>query len=445
MICPMLPVAGTPLPISVAYPVMVAGFVGASLLAPAMPQVVPVVLGLACCVPGWLQRQSWSYTAPLVLLALIGDPGPTGLIAWSLLALVLGLVLDHTFRPAHYDRTAAAEIANSVRERDALADQLARYPLLLDASLELSRSQDESQLATVLAGACRRLVADLVSVQVFTGDAFQQQAHVTWGDRADLELDANGDEVRYVSVQSRDLIRRDGDLVVAAVPLRGDRRAADGEGGRQERVRRGVLVMAYPSRGLEDQLIIDLIHALGRLGGLALASVDLLAEARSLALYDDLTGLFGRHEFLRRLHEAAASTQRKDGRLGVVMLDMDHLKRFNDSWGHAAGDQALVAVAEAIRSALPSTASACRYGGEEFLVAVPDGDAGAAGRLAESILTRIRAAQPLPEHPAIRLTASLGWAELKPDEAVPQLLARIDTATYAAKSQGRDRVVAADA
>ncbi len=185
------------------------------------------------------------------------------------------------------------------------------------------------------------------------------------------------------------------------------------------------------------------MHALGRLGGMGLATVDLVNQQRSLALHDDLTGLYGQHEFLRRLDEQVAHSRRHKHPLGVLMCDLDHPKKFNDRWGHPAGDLALVGVAKAISAALPANAIARRYGGEEFAVVVSDLDIAALGALAEKLRSAIASSEVDPAHPERTVTASIGYALRTDEEDGRAALARADAAGYRAKHAGRNRVEAA--
>jgi diguanylate cyclase (GGDEF)-like protein len=131
------------------------------------------------------------------------------------------------------------------------------------------------------------------------------------------------------------------------------------------------------------------------------------------------------------------------------MLDVDHFKQVNDTWGHAAGDVVLQELAQRIDSQVRASDVAARYGGEEFVVLLPNTDVDAAARLAERIRTEIAASpMSLPGGEAVTVTASIGIAEVSPgpdDKDLKtlgdSLIARADVALYAAKSAGRDQVV----
>jgi diguanylate cyclase (GGDEF)-like protein len=119
------------------------------------------------------------------------------------------------------------------------------------------------------------------------------------------------------------------------------------------------------------------------------------------------------------------------------MVDLDEFKAINDAYGHAAGDEVLIAAVRAMRAHLRAEDQLGRLGGEEFLVILPETDDGAAALVAEKLREEVAAA-PGP----VAVTCSVGvatWA----DETPEQLLARADEALYAAKEAGRDRVIAA--
>jgi diguanylate cyclase (GGDEF)-like protein len=128
-----------------------------------------------------------------------------------------------------------------------------------------------------------------------------------------------------------------------------------------------------------------------------------------------------------------------------VMCDLDHLKRFNDSWGHAAGDIALKTVARAIQRVVEpiSGGIACRYGGEEFALCLPGCSDATLKAIAERLRMDIANAISDPLHPHRRVTASLGIASLRPQETGRDMLVRADAATYRAKANGRNCVESA--
>jgi diguanylate cyclase (GGDEF)-like protein len=161
------------------------------------------------------------------------------------------------------------------------------------------------------------------------------------------------------------------------------------------------------------------------------------------AVRDPLTGLYNRRymqEFLdRELHLA----RRKRRPLAVMMLDLDYFKRYNDNFGHSAGDQALAAVGETLLRCVRAEDVVCRYGGEEFALILPECSLRQATVRAEEICRRIRENRALPDQPGV-LTVSIGVAAFdETTDRVDLLLKFADDALYQAKGAGRDRVVAA--
>lgn len=168
-----------------------------------------------------------------------------------------------------------------------------------------------------------------------------------------------------------------------------------------------------------------------------------LSQVREQAITDPLTGLYNRRflwEFLRREWVRA---KRRDAPLAVIMLDLDHFKRINDSFGHEAGDFALTAVAGLLRTHIRSSDIVCRYGGEEFALVLPEASQKSVRARAEDIRTAIKRLDLRHQGaPLGRITASLGVA-LFPDHAdsADSLMRAADTALYEAKRAGRNRTV----
>lgn len=174
------------------------------------------------------------------------------------------------------------------------------------------------------------------------------------------------------------------------------------------------------------------------------------AQARlsELAATDPLTKLSNRRTLDRHLDADWHRARRNGGLLSVLFIDIDHFKRFNDTYGHAAGDEVLIAVSECIAAvARRSVDVAARYGGEEFAVVLPDTSANGAANAAEKIRKTIQAMRiaHLPgEHGAV--TVSVGCATCKPADGGngAELVAAADTQLYAAKSAGRNQVKSVD-
>jgi diguanylate cyclase (GGDEF)-like protein len=150
-----------------------------------------------------------------------------------------------------------------------------------------------------------------------------------------------------------------------------------------------------------------------------------------------LTGLHNRRKLDEVLGYEVERVHRYGGGLSVILLDIDHFKQTNDSYGHPAGDRVLAAVAAILRSGARSIDSVGRWGGEEFMVICPQTELDGARALAEMLRLRIAAAD-FPE--VGRKTCSFGVAALCPDETLATLVARADAALYRAKQAGRNAV-----
>ena len=160
------------------------------------------------------------------------------------------------------------------------------------------------------------------------------------------------------------------------------------------------------------------------------------------AAVDALTGLFNRRTWDEKFGRLVTRSQRAESPLSLLVIDVDHFKRYNDDFGHAAGDEVLKTLGRVLSDHLRPTDLAARFGGEEFVVALPATDLEGALCAAERIRRAIQAAvvssgkaQPLP-----RITVSIGAAVDAPGQDGPALFQRADAALYRAKAAGRDRV-----
>ncbi len=155
---------------------------------------------------------------------------------------------------------------------------------------------------------------------------------------------------------------------------------------------------------------------------------------------DPLTGVSNRRVFFERLREEMTRQARHGGAVSVLMVDVDHFKDVNDRYGHQAGDQVLVSIANALRASLRTTDIVSRYGGEEFALILPETDAEAAQLAAERVRAAVREFEYATLKSAARVTISVGIATMRAEEELDQLVSRADQALYRAKEAGRDRV-----
>lgn len=164
-----------------------------------------------------------------------------------------------------------------------------------------------------------------------------------------------------------------------------------------------------------------------------------------LSTIDPLTGLANRRFFMDRLQSAVVQSQRTGNPLGLVMIDLDHFKHVNDTYGHQGGDQVLREVAELLRQQMRSSDLAARFGGEEFTIILPETDLSASCGVAERLREEVERHLFGPPAASAKLTASFGVAtSAGGDDFVAEALIRnADASLYRAKSLGRNRVVAA--
>jgi diguanylate cyclase (GGDEF)-like protein len=168
------------------------------------------------------------------------------------------------------------------------------------------------------------------------------------------------------------------------------------------------------------------------------SSLGVLRQAERNALTDGLTGLGNRH-WMKDMFEREVMRARTDDKaLCLMMIDIDNFKRFNDQYGHIAGDRVLLAVSEALREHLRPTDLVARFGGDEFAALLPGIELGQAERTAERL--RQHVANLSPPSLATPITISIGVSRNREEDDVASLVARADGAMYEAKDGGRNRV-----
>lgn len=168
------------------------------------------------------------------------------------------------------------------------------------------------------------------------------------------------------------------------------------------------------------------------------------AEVHRLAITDSLTGLFNRGHLMLLGNKAMQQAQRYHKPFSAMFLDIDHFKQINDKYSHAVGDEALRKLADILLQKSRSADIAGRYGGEEFVVLMPDTKLKSASELAERLLTQIRGVRVDTTQGQIGITASIGVVEMNQThpQTLDSLVDKADQAHYAAKHAGRDQVFA---
>jgi diguanylate cyclase (GGDEF)-like protein len=181
---------------------------------------------------------------------------------------------------------------------------------------------------------------------------------------------------------------------------------------------------------------IDELERLAFRAGPALENARKYAEARTLADLDALTGLHNRRYFHETLAREVARAQRYHRRLALIVFDLDDFKMINDRVGHLAGDAVLAEASQRLLSVVRSADIACRVGGDEFAIVLPESNVEEAELLAGRIARAINAR---PITPAGTVTLSAGIAELRPSDRPTNIFERADEALFRAKELGKDQ------
>ncbi|MCL6558113.1 MAG: diguanylate cyclase [Firmicutes bacterium] len=201
---------------------------------------------------------------------------------------------------------------------------------------------------------------------------------------------------------------------------------------------RGVLMLFHKTKGDLSLWEQEVLEAVGNQTGVALENARLYRKVKMMAEHDALTGLYNRHKFFALLDLELKRCRRYNTKCGVLLLDIDHFKDYNDTFGHLAGDECLRRAARIFAENVRESDIVARYGGEEFVVLVVETDAQGVISVAERLRKQTEAVgekEPFP-------TVSIGMA-LYPDDAfsTQDLLLIADNALYTAKRLGRNRIV----
>lgn len=209
----------------------------------------------------------------------------------------------------------------------------------------------------------------------------------------------------------------------------------------------GILTLVDPvsdiqqGEAFDEDLETVALEVVGHIG-LALTNLRLRENLKKSAIVDSLTGLYNRRYLSETLSREIARAQRAKQSLGIIMLDVDHFKSFNDSYGHEAGDLVLKEVGGILKSACRSSDIACRYGGEEFVLVLPEAGLDIVKTRAEEIREGIKAISLIYGGVVLpQITISAG-VSLFPENGLiaDSLLKAADDALYQAKHNGRDQV-----
>jgi diguanylate cyclase (GGDEF)-like protein/PAS domain S-box-containing protein len=178
---------------------------------------------------------------------------------------------------------------------------------------------------------------------------------------------------------------------------------------------------------------------------LSMANLRLTETLKYQSIKDPLTALYNRRFLMESFTKEIVRASRKKTKITIVMIDIDHFKKFNDKWGHAAGDELLMQLGKFFRENIRESDIACRYGGEEFVILMPESDAEVTFKRAEKMRSEVKNIKAfIGSHRLPPIALSMGISEYPTNgENVDDLLRIADDAMYKAKQEGRDRVVVA--
>jgi diguanylate cyclase (GGDEF)-like protein len=208
----------------------------------------------------------------------------------------------------------------------------------------------------------------------------------------------------------------------------------------------GVLRLQSQNEADLDEAKRQLAHTVVEQITMALSNLKLREALREESIHDPLTGLYNRRYMEEALKQQVSRVTRRNHFLGIIMMDIDHFKRFNDTYGHSAGDALLCELGKFLQGNIRGEDVACRYGGEEFLLIMPDISLDVIQKRAEYIrqeVKQLKVNEMGQSSPPI--TLSLGIAIYPPHgHTIEVVLRAADQALYCAKHKGRDRVVVAE-
>jgi diguanylate cyclase (GGDEF)-like protein len=207
----------------------------------------------------------------------------------------------------------------------------------------------------------------------------------------------------------------------------------------------GLLRLDSDEANVFSQEDLRLLCAISDLGGAAIENARLFQNMRELAIHDPLTSLFTKRHFLECLRQEISRSSLNQNNFSLLMLDIDFFKKYNDEFGHTAGDIVLNKISRLMRQELEGKKPVIsRFGGEEFCLLLPGQRRKEAIEVAESLRQRIGKEKMILRRRETQVTVSIGIAEYPRDSLVDtELIQKADKMMYLAKQKGRNRVCAA--
>lgn len=203
----------------------------------------------------------------------------------------------------------------------------------------------------------------------------------------------------------------------------------------------GVLVVRSKNVNAYTADQIRLVETIAYQASIAMDNSQLFEKMQQLAITDSLTGLYNRRYFFPFAEKEIERSKRYEKELSIILMDIDHFKKVNDKFGHQIGDQALKMAADICLQELRQVDVICRYGGEEFVILLPETSKSEAGQAAQRICDAIAAARLPTEQGEVAITISMGVADLtREEDDINSLIKKADQALYQAKHAGRNQV-----
>ena len=351
----------------------------------------------------------------------------SGLTLMPALVLLTAAFFFHQYRRNHQQQAKAHAAELATRDAEHRAEELER---LVAFGQALGRALDFDSLRVAvgqhlpaIAGTDKVwvLVQEGTDWQALSGDTRGAEDVLQWGDLAE-QLLASGGAESTDRTTPRDLERAIGfPLLVGGNAM-------------------GVLGVR-PANGVLPADRRRIIEAAAALLAVSVKNAQLFREVKDNSVKDALTGCFTRGHALDVIDAELRRARRSQTPVSMIMFDLDHFKDVNDRYGHLCGDAVLSAVGKRMKEVLRGSDLKCRYGGEEFLVLLPETPLHGARRVADTLRREI-AERPVPwSGEGLTITASFGLAQTLPGEVnVQAVIARADQALYRAKDDGRNCV-----
>ncbi|MBN1913339.1 MAG: sensor domain-containing diguanylate cyclase [Candidatus Omnitrophica bacterium] len=207
----------------------------------------------------------------------------------------------------------------------------------------------------------------------------------------------------------------------------------------------GILRLDNPTAGFYQQHDLRFLVTICDLVAVALENSELFVKTENLAIHDSLTSLYTRGYFLERLREELKRSARQNKPFSLLMLDIDYFKKYNDKFGHTAGDEVLRSLSRNLCEYLKDLSPIIsRFGGEEFCIAIPHMDKKEAYDLSQNLCASVEKTKVILRRQETGITVSIGIAAFPHDATdIDDLITKADRAMYEAKKKGRNRPIAA--